>query len=842
MGMKLLFVMRHSGYVRNFESTLRMLCERGHSVHLAFQGKVKYTQLDPTDIAAQLAAAYPSFSYGDITLRSDGWGLLGRELRLGLDYLRYLEPAYDNAPKLRERATREAPASVLERARRGGLRSALARRALAARLRAMNRAIPRDREIDAYLRGMRPDVLAVTPLIEPGSPQAEYLRSARALGIRTAYCVASWDNLTNKGLIHGPVDLVAVWNDAMKREAVGLHGVPARRVVVSGAAAFDHWFDWPLREPREAFCARVGLRTDRPYVLYLCSSKFVAPEEVPFVRTWAEKIRRSAGVLRDVGILIRPHPQNAEQWEGVDLSSLGAVSVWPAARAATAPVDEQTRSDYFDSMYHSAAVVGINTTAEIESAILGRPVYTLLAPEFRETQEGTLHFNHLRQVNGGLIHVAGDFTEHLAQLEGAVRDPHGADVRCRRFVEAFVRPHGIDVPATPKLVEALEALASARAPRPEREPVWAPLARRRLAPRAAELEREAKVLLAASMARQAAKIEREERRRAREAERRAHQAEKARQEQKRRAERAASEQVERQQRLESLVVDFRTLDDTRRRSFLRGVVDAIPADSFIELHAATPPRKLDYDRADIYLRAATKGETFRLHACAKEPFTVDWIHTRVGAGEVFYDIGANVGVYSLVAAKKPGGAARVFSFEASYANIASLCVNIRLNDVAGQITPMPIALSDRTAMNVFSLRDVDPGAARHALGYEPSEDGPTMFQQPVMTFRLDDVIEWFRLPHPNHIKLDVDGGELAVLEGASRTLASPALHSILVEVSASLSAAVTKVLDHHGLRLQSKISVKNNAGEYAVWYGLFGRDGHEAAARATADQVEPVSR
>src|SRR4030095_11400690 len=151
----------------------------------------------------------------------------------------------------------------------------------------------------------------------------------------------------------------------------------------------------------------------------------------------------------------------AEQWEGVDLSAAGVV-VWP--RAGAAPVDAATRSDYFESMYHSAAVVGINTTAEIESAILGRPVYTLLAPEFRDTQEGTLHFHHLRQVNGGLLHVARDFDEHLAHLDAAVRGPVAADPQCQRFVEAFVRPYGVDVPATPKLVEALESLAAAPSP------------------------------------------------------------------------------------------------------------------------------------------------------------------------------------------------------------------------------------------------------------------------------------------------------------------------------------------------------------------------------------------
>ena len=804
--------MRHSGYVRNFESTLRMLCDRGHTVHVAFEGEAKYAQLDPIDIAGRLAAEHAGFSYSHLQPRSDAWGLLGRELRRGLDWLRYLGPEYRDAPKLRERVQRSAPPGVVARTQHGLGRTAIGRRALAAWLWAMNRAIPCDPQIDAFLRDMRPDVLAVTPLIELGAPQAEYLRSARSLGIRTAYLVASWDNLTNKGLIHGPVDLVTVWNEAMKREAVTLHGVPASRVTVTGAAAFDHWFDWRPTRTREAFCARVGLPADRPYVLYLCSSKFVAPDEVAFVLRWIQAIRGSNGPLREAGILVRPHPQNAEQWQGVDVSAWGAVSIWPAAGAV--PVDAETRSDYFDSIYNCAAAVGVNTTAEIESAILGRPVFAVLAPEFRDTQDGTLHFQHLRHVNGGLLRIGRDMTEHLAQLEVAIRNfgREDSDPQCRRFVEAFVRPFGIDVPATPGLVEALETLAASPAPRPEKEPVWAPVARRRLASRAAELERAEHEAHSASAARQAAKLVREERRKAREAERRAQMAARVKREEERRGQRAEEEVAGRQQRLESLIVDFARMDDTRRRNFLRGIIERIPADSFIELHAATPPRKLDYPHADIYLRVASRSETFRLRACGKEPFTVDWIQTHVGAGEVFYDIGANVGTYSLIAAKRPAGPARVFSFEASYASIASLCANILLNGVADHITPMPVALADRTAMNVFSLRDVEPGAARHALGPEPTEDGPAVYQQPIMMFRLDDLIEWFRLPPPNHIKLDVDGGEVAVLEGAARTLASPALQSILVEVSASLSGEVTTMLEGHGLRLQSRVAVQNKAG------------------------------
>jgi FkbM family methyltransferase len=279
----------------------------------------------------------------------------------------------------------------------------------------------------------------------------------------------------------------------------------------------------------------------------------------------------------------------------------------------------------------------------------------------------------------------------------------------------------------------------------------------------------------------------------------------------------------RQDRVNGLVEEFRGLGEVDRRSFLRATIDSIPSDSFVDLQAAAKPRRLDYPRADIYLRVTTKGETLRLSACAKEPFTIEWIENRIGAGEVFYDIGANVGAYSLVAAMKPGGGASVFSFEPSYASVASLCANIVLNDVAGRVTPIPIALAGDTAMNVFSLRDLEPGAARHVLGDGVPDDGPSLYRQPVMTFRLDDVVESFHLPVPNHIKLDVDGGELDVIQGASRTLASPALRSMLIEVSSALSAPVTEALERHGLRLESKFDVTSKACASAVWYGLFAR-------------------
>jgi hypothetical protein len=469
--MRILFVMRNTIYVRNFESTLRRLAERGHDVHIV---------ADPNpyagDLPERLAACSPRITFGAPPKQRRADTHLARELRRGLDYLRYLEPEYRDAPKLRRRAEEKAPAFLTTSAGARLTEPAWRRRFYARLLHWADLSQPRDPAVDAFVRDQRPDLVLVTPLVEPGSPQSDYLRSARAIGARTGLCVYSWDNLTNKGLIHDPLDVVTVWNQSMKDEAVRLHGVPARRVVVTGSPAYDHWFEWGPRTTREAFCQRVGLDPSRPYLLYLCSSRFIAPNEPLYVRRWIAGIRQASERLRHAGVLVRPHPQNTIVWKSVDLGDLHNVTLWP--RDGANPVDSDSRSEYYDSIHHSAAVVGVNTSAQIESAIVGRGVHTLLVPEFRDTQEGTLHFRHLRNVNGGLLLVASDIVAHVAQLEAAIADPEAAAARCRRFIEAFVRPHGLGEPATPRLVAALEAVGARGRRWPDRGPWWGPLARR----------------------------------------------------------------------------------------------------------------------------------------------------------------------------------------------------------------------------------------------------------------------------------------------------------------------------------------------------------------------------
>ena len=203
---------------------------------------------------------------------------------------------------------------------------------------------------------------------------------------------------------------------------------------------------------------RIGLDPERPYVLFLGSSPFVtnhADAEVRFVERWIEALRASGDErLRRVGIAVRPHPVG-KGWRDADLSRFENAVIWP--RHSERPVLPQEHDDFYDTLAHSAAVVGINTTAMIEAAVIGKSVLTVLAPEFG--QESTLHFHYLREENGGFLHVASSLADHAGQLARVLENRTEDVDRRRRFVESFVRPHGLDRPATPIFADAVEKLA-----------------------------------------------------------------------------------------------------------------------------------------------------------------------------------------------------------------------------------------------------------------------------------------------------------------------------------------------------------------------------------------------
>lgn len=446
--MKVLFAALHFAHFRNFDSVVRELTARGHQVHLTGE---EPEALGGQELVDRLAAEHPAVTWDCLpSLEEEPWFDAARRMRVALDYVRALDPQYPD--KLRLRAEKRTARLV-----RWSTRTPVIGRPLTlASLTRLERLMPTSDRMVEYLRTHAPDIVVLTALTYARSQQLDVLKAARALNIPVAAAILSWDHLSSKALVHIAPDMVLVWNAVQRQEAVEMHGLPADRVVLTGAQCYDQWFTRRPDRSREAFCRAIGLQVERPFVLWVHSALTPAPDppEPTLVVRWIEQLRRHSDPrLRELGVLVRPHPERLKEWKGIGLERFSNV-----AFHGRNPIDPAARDDYFDSLYHSAAVIGLVTSAFLEAAIVGRPVLTFTLPEYRMHQEEMIHFRYLTSIDGGLLRSAADLKTHFQQLAEAVASSDSRDERNRRFLQTFVRPAGLEAPATPGFVDALERL------------------------------------------------------------------------------------------------------------------------------------------------------------------------------------------------------------------------------------------------------------------------------------------------------------------------------------------------------------------------------------------------
>ena len=178
----------------------------------------------------------------------------------------------------------------------------------------------------------------------------------------------------------------------------------------------------------------------------------------------------------------------------------------------------------------------------------------------------------------------------------------------------------------------------------------------------------------------------------------------------------------------------------------------------------------------------------------REPETIDWID----GFEVpctFWDVGANVGAYTLYAALRAG--VSTIAFEPSPASYAALCRNIEVNRCDEQIQAFCLALSGRTQLGHLNMTATNPGSVLNS--FESDEDcfGKPLvvsFRQSMIGFSSDEFRRLFGLAPPNYLKIDVDGIEEEILDGAAETLRDPALRSVLIELEDTDTARNQRII------------------------------------------------
>jgi FkbM family methyltransferase len=713
---KILFSLQHAGFLKHFESALGVLCNEGHSVHLAFHTERK---VDVAKATQQFLTSHQAVTVSQGPRRSDALAGFAFKTRALRNYLMYFDARYLGKDRLKAAAAAELDQRDRKLVERlvaiPGMRHVLDRM-----LYVVERSLPTDPAIDAFIKRIEADVVLVSPLVPFNSPQVDYIKSARALGIPSALCVASWDNLTNKGQMRELPDRVTVWNAAQVEEAVAVHRYPRDRVVVTGAQTFDDWFRFRPSRSKEAFLAERGFRPGTALLLYLCSSTSIAPQEIDFIAQWQEAVRNAPDPrVTGAAILVRPHPNNEQPWGRLDALALANFAVWP--RDARGQFEPQWQNDYFDSMYHADAVVGLNTSGMIEAGLIGKPVLTVLSKDIPATLQGTtdtLHFDYLLNVSGGLLHVASSWEEHARHLARAIDGDPAMAERSRAFTQAFIRPNGMDKPATPMLAEAIRSLPSVR----PRSPWW---------------------------------------------------------------ERILCDKILRF----GLKVPFAARTYPRRilrrlYSVGQAALGRYAAPVVVKFPRVVP---VDTLNGQVSFLCYSKREVRRTKRFfSKEPGTIEWLVQTLRPDDIFFDIGANIGAYSIFAAREitsPGG---VYAFEPHLANAASLLQNVSLNGLAQKIQVISIPLTDRDGFGPFHYHSLDHSRSHSQFG-PPVLDGQTF--RPVATELkfgacLDTLIESGIIPSPTVVKIDVDGLEAEIIAGMSSLLkSSRAPRSIQVELS-----------------------------------------------------------
>ncbi|GFM38125.1 FkbM family methyltransferase [Desulfovibrio psychrotolerans] len=204
----------------------------------------------------------------------------------------------------------------------------------------------------------------------------------------------------------------------------------------------------------------------------------------------------------------------------------------------------------------------------------------------------------------------------------------------------------------------------------------------------------------------------------------------------------------------------------------------------------------------------TKHSTLKLHCPGrllayrantfhtKEPETLAWIDS-FEPGDVFWDIGANVGLYSLYAGSR---GTQVLSFEPAAPNFYLLCKNVHLNDLGKMVTPLCIALGGSNGLLPLSMSSMDLGGAEFSLNEQAgsiSGAGSVQlaieFKQQVMSYTIDSLVREQGIPFPNHIKVDVDGIEELILSNGVQTLADPKVKTLALETNMDDTGFVERI-------------------------------------------------
>ncbi len=227
-----------------------------------------------------------------------------------------------------------------------------------------------------------------------------------------------------------------------------------------------------------------------------------------------------------------------------------------------------------------------------------------------------------------------------------------------------------------------------------------------------------------------------------------------------------------------------------KRGIFRWIKDFIHEDSY---------KKLNIDKKKIIFFIPNQLTEWRVDTFfTKEPETLEWINSFEKKKIVFWDIGANIGLYSIYNAIK-NEESNTISFEPSSSNLRTLTRNISINNLENRIKIFPIALNNKeNSFLQMNEKNFVEGGALNSFGSNLNFEGKE-FNAKMKYYTFGTTINYLLvnkiLDFPNYIKIDVDGLEHLILEGASKLLDSNKLKSLSIEINENYKVQYDKILN-----------------------------------------------
>lgn len=223
-------------------------------------------------------------------------------------------------------------------------------------------------------------------------------------------------------------------------------------------------------------------------------------------------------------------------------------------------------------------------------------------------------------------------------------------------------------------------------------------------------------------------------------------------------------------------------------------------------------KRLKVPGYDLKFRIRSRTELSRVSKF-KEHWTLDWINS-LKQDSVLWDVGANIGIMTNVAAQRPE-IAKVVAIEPFFMNYSIIVENLMVNQLSHRALVICGGLGEETGFITLNLQNLVEGGSLHSFGEMfkmPTRTHEPVAEQSCLSYRVDDLVKMPGVDFPTHFKIDIDGFEMSMLRGARETLSDPRVLGIQVETmdldqeNVPQRKKVVSYLEDLGFRLDNEIS------------------------------------